>query len=493
MPRSRSRRGRLERRELSSAELVEVLAARVDALDRRGPRLESVLAMDPRAADRAARLDAERAAGRVRGPLHGIPVLVKDNVETAGILGATAGSLALSGVPVARDADAVVALRRQGAIVLGKTNLSEWANFRSRHSSSGWSAVGGQTRNPHALDRSPGGSSSGTAAAIAAGLSPVGVGTETDGSIVCPAAMCGVVGLKPTHARIPAGGVIPLAATQDCVGPIARTVADAALAFDAMCDHAMAGTAAVPLALSAGPDGLAGARIGVAREHYTGHDRATDELFARALDAMRDAGAVLVDPADVPTAAELARFDDELVVLTHELHDGLDRYLARRAGQRGDAPRSLAELVEFNEAHAREELALFGQDLLVESAATAGLDDAHYLECFERNRERARRRGVDAALAAAGVDALFTVTAEPAAPIDHVNGDPPAVVSSSPAAVAGYPSVTIPIGSVRGLPVGASFVGPRGSEPTLVRLASGLEHVLGPGPRPRLGEHAPAG
>ncbi|MCU1494785.1 MAG: amidase [Acidimicrobiaceae bacterium] len=472
---------RLEARELSGVELVEATLARIAAVDLGEDGVRSTVSLDSEATEIAARLDAERAAGRVRGPLHGIPVVVKDNVETAGELGTTAGSLALAGVPVQRDADVVARLRAAGAVVIAKANLSEWANFRSRHSSSGWSAVGGQTRNPYALDRSPGGSSSGSAAAVAAGLVPVAVGTETDGSIVCPAAMNGVVGLKPTHSLVSVAGVVPLAGSQDCVGPLGRSVADAAALLTVLAGPRPATVGAQPLpdyVSSVSADGLAGARIGVARDHYTGCHPAADRLFEHALDAAREAGATLVDPADVPTAAELAGFADELLVLMHELHDGLDRYLAARDGGRGSCPRSLAELVAFNDANAAAELSLFGQDILVESAATGGLDSPDYLSAFARNRERARARGLDPAFEESGADAIVTLTMGPAWCIDQVNGDPSVPTSSSPAAVAGYPALSMPIGTVSGLPVGVTFVGRPWSESTLIRLASGLEHIL---------------
>ncbi|MHB1599696.1 MAG: amidase family protein, partial [Acidimicrobiales bacterium] len=402
--------------EVTSVEIVELALDRVASLDSSGPSLHSVLAVDPDALGHAAALDAERRGGHVRGPLHGVPVLVKDNIETAGVLGATAGSLALLGVAVEHDAPAVALLRAGGAVVLGKTNLSEWANFRSSHSVSGWSAVGGQTRNPHVLDRSPGGSSAGSGAAVAAGLAPLALGTETDGSIVCPAAFNGVVGLKATHGLVSADGVVPLAPSQDCVGPMGRHVADVAAALDVL----VAGGPLGGRMPSGGyrshavEDGLAGARIGVARLHFTGASPVADRLFGDALAAMRDGGARLVDPADVPTAVELAGYADELLVMSYEIHDSLDRYLRARDGGRGACPGSLAELVEYNDAHSEDELALFGQDLLVGALATDGLASPVYRAAFARNRERARERGIDAALAGSGADVLVTLTSGPA-------------------------------------------------------------------------------
>ncbi|MHB1782974.1 MAG: amidase family protein [Acidimicrobiales bacterium] len=467
--------------EVTSVEIVELALDRVASLDSSGPSLHSVLAVDPDALGHAAALDAERRGGHVRGPLHGVPVLVKDNIETAGVLGATAGSLALLGVAVEHDAPAVALLRAGGAVVLGKTNLSEWANFRSSHSVSGWSAVGGQTRNPHVLDRSPGGSSAGSGAAVAAGLAPLALGTETDGSIVCPAAFNGVVGLKATHGLVSADGVVPLAPSQDCVGPMGRHVADVAAALDVLVAGGPLG-GRMPSGgyrSQAVEDGLAGARIGVARLHFTGASPVADRLFGDALAAMRDGGARLVDPADVPTAVELAGYADELLVMSYEIHDSLDRYLRARDGGRGACPGSLAELVEYNDAHSEDELALFGQDLLVGALATDGLASPVYRAAFARNRERARERGIDAALAGSGADVLVTLTSGPAGCIDQVNGDPSFVVSSSAAAVAGYPTLSMPIGTASGLPVGVSLIGRPFAEATLLRIGAGLEHVLG--------------
>lgn len=468
---------RLGAGEVTSAGIVTAALGRIEDVDAAGPSLRSVLAVEPGALAEAEVRDAERRAGRVRGPLHGIPVLVKDNIETRGACGATAGSLALLGMAADADAACVARLREAGAVVLGKTNLSEWANFRSRHAVSGWSAVGGQTRNPHALDRSPGGSSSGSGAAVAAGLAPLALGTETDGSIVCPAALNGVVGLKPTHGLVPTRGVVPLAPSQDCVGPLGRRVADVAIALDALVP---AGTGALGsgYAAHAVPARLAGVRIGVARQHYSGACPPADALFEEALSAASGAGAIVVDPADVPTAGELAAFVDEMVVLSFELHDSLDRYLAARSGPGGSGPRSLAEVVALNDLHGARELRLFGQDLFVEALETTGLGSGRYVEALERNRERARARGLDAAFASSSADILMMVTTGPAWVIDQLNGDPPVVISSSPAAVSGYPTLTLPIGAVAGMPVGASLVGRPFSEATLLRVAAGLEREL---------------
>jgi len=475
-------------KDLTRAELVETLLGRIARLDRAGPQLRSVLAVDGRAAERAEAAEAAEAAapGLAARPLLGVPVLVKDNLDTAGGLGTTAGSLALAEVPPARDATAVARLREAGAVVLGKTNLSEWANFRSRRSSSGWSAVGGQTRNPHALDRSPGGSSSGSGAAVAAGFAPLAVGTETDGSILCPAAVCGVVGVKPTRGLVSRAGVVPIAASQDSVGPMARSVVDAALLLGVLAGADLADPATLerPAGLPAEytqfcrAGGLEGMRVGVPRAFYTGYHPAADRVVAEALRAMHEAGATLIDPVEVPTAAELDESEDELTVFFHEFHDGLDRYLAGRPGDRDACPRSLAELIAFNEANAGEELALFGQDLFEAAAATEGLDAPGYRQALERNLRRAGRDGLDAALDGAGLDALVVLTMAPAWCIDQVNGDPSLRAGYQAAAVAGYPSISLPVGSVDGLPVGLTFLGRAWSEPTLLRLASALEHQL---------------
>jgi len=489
----------LEAGETTSAELTATLLARIGAIDATGPRLNAVLAVDESAVDAARATDAERASGAVRGPLHGIPVLVKDNLDTAG-LASTAGSLALACAPPVRDAVVVGALRDAGAVIIGKTNLSEWANFRSARSSSGWSAVGGQTRNPYALDRSPSGSSSGSGAAVAAGLAPVAIGTETDGSILSPAAVAGLVGLKPTVGLVSRTGVVPIAESQDTPGPMARSVLDAAalLGVIARVDPADPACANRPSDLPGDyrpfcrPDGLRGARIGVprpaasdrARFRFSGYHDGADAVFARALAAMRDGGARVVDAVEVPGAEQEPDAEDELVVLCHEFHDGADRYLAARAEAAGAGPRSLSEVIAFNTAHADTELVLFGQDLLERAVATAGLDDEGYRAARARCVASARANGIDYALDRGGLDALAVLTTAPAWCIDHVNGDTFLGAGYSIAAVAGYPSITVPIGMVHGLPVGLALLGRAWSEAVLLRLAAGLEALLGLSLRP---------
>lgn len=474
----------------SAAELVEQLLRRVEEIDRGGPALRSVLALHEGAVEEARVLDHERLQGLQRGRLHGIPVLVKDNVDTDGPLATTAGSLALTAPECQpqRPAPLVERLREAGAVVVGKANLSEWANFRSHHSSSGWSAVGGQCRNPHVLDRSPGGSSSGSGAAVAAGLVPLAIGTETDGSILCPATVCGVVGIKPTVGLVPRTGVVPISASQDTVGPLARSVADAAallvaIAGDDGLDPASAGR---PRGLAGAgdrplldPDALAGARIGVPRAHYFGYSAAADAAVEHAIGLMAAAGAEIVDPADVETAEELATSPDEMTVLLHEFKVGLEAYLAARPGPPEACPRTLLELAAFNAAHREQELGLFGDEILSEAAATGGLEAAEYREASARALDLARARGIDGTLRRHELDALVTPTMGAAWCIDVVNGDShTGGAGYQAAAVAGYPAISLPVGSVRGLPLGICLMGPAFSEPRLIGLAFALEQLL---------------
>ena len=461
--------------------LAEQYLARIAEVDAAGPRVNAVIERNPDALAIAARLDAEREAGRVRGPLHGIPVLLKDNVDTADRMRTSAGSLALAESIAPRDAFIAERLRAAGAVILGKTNLSEWANFRSTRSSSGWSGRGGQTRNPYALDRNPSGSSSGSAVAAAANLAAITVGTETDGSIVSPASICGVVGLKPTVGLVSRAGIIPISHSQDTAGPITRTVADAAALLGVLAgpdprDGATAagrgkGRADYTRALS--PDGLRGARIGVARNHFGFNDR-VDRVMDEAIAAMRAAGAVIVDPANVATAG---KFDDsEFEVLLYEFKAGVNAYLASLGAR---APhRSLADLIAFNERNRAREMPYFGQELFVRAQQKGPLTDPAYTAAVAKNRRLARREGLDATLARHRLDAIVAPTNNPAWPTDLANGDHFTGGSSSPAAVAGYPSITVPAGFVLGLPVGISFTGAAWSEPTLLRLASGFERVM---------------
>jgi amidase len=479
----------LQQGSTTSVQLVETLLRRITEVDREGPELRAVLAVCPDAIEAARKLDAERRQGEVRGPLHGIAALVKDNIDTAGSEGTTAGSLALAMTRPVNDAFVVQRLRAAGVIVIAKSNLSEWANFRAKHSSSGWSAVGGQCRNPHALDRSPGGSSSGSGAGVAAGLSPLAVGTETDGSILCPAALNGVVGIKPTVGLTSRTGVVPISSSQDTVGPIARNVLDAAALLGVLAggaegvDPLDAATTRRPRDLPVdytefcSRDGLSGARIGVPRRDYFGYSPKADALVEAALRVARDAGAVIVDPADVATAEAIRKSDDETTVMLHEFKAGIETYLATRPPGNGQ-PRTVAEIVAFNEEHAAEELAFLGQEVLIAACEAGGLDSPAYLRARSRNWRRARRDGIDAALKNANADVLAFPTTGPAWCIDHVNGDPHARAGYQAAAVAGYPAISLPVGKINGLPVGLCLVGPAWSEPVLIRIAFALEQML---------------
>ncbi len=466
----------------TSRSLTEQYLARIAAMDRAGPTLRAVLETNPDALAIADALDAERKARGPRGPLHGVPVLVKDNLATADRMFTTAGSLALVGSRVPRDAFVVERLRAAGAIVLGKTNLSEWANFRSTHSSSGWTGRGGQCRNPYALDRSPSGSSSGTGAAVAANYCTAGIGTETDGSILSPSSANSLVGIKPTVGLVSRAGIIPISHNQDTAGPMARSVRDAAIMLGAIAgadrrDAATAGSGGHVEAdytrfLDAG--GLKGARIGVARKVYMGYSPATDALVEAALLAMKDAGAVIVDPADIATAG---KFDDsEFDALLYDFKHDLNAYLAD-LGPSSPA-RTLADLIAYNASHRADELKYFGQEIFEQAQKKGPLTDDAYVKAVAKNHRQSRTEGIDATVAKYRLDALVAPTGGPPPLIDLVNGDPGGGGSStSPAAVAGYPSVTVPCGYVFGVPVGLSFFGRAYTEPVLLRLAYAYEQA----------------
>ena len=461
----------------TSQSITQSSLDRIRRLDRAGPSIRSVLEINPDALKAARSLDAERKVGRVRGPLHGIPVLLKDNIDTGDRMMTTAGSLALVGAPAPRDAFVVKRLREAGAVILGKTNLSEWANIRSSKSTSGWSARGGQTKNPYGLDRNPCGSSSGTGAAIAASFAVVGVGTETNGSIVCPSGAAGLVGLKPTVGLVSRTGIIPISHSQDTAGPMARSVADAAALLTAMAgiDPDDAATQAAQGHIEADyrsflkTDALKGARIGVARRAVTGYNAHTDRLFEQAVADLKRLGAEIVDPADFGSLGDYD--DDELEVLLFELKAGLNAYLA---GRPGVDVRSLEDVIAFNETNAKRQMPLFGQDLFVKAQTQGPLTDAAYLKAAEKSR-RLARAGIDEVLAQHKLDAIIAPTGSPAWLTDHVNGDAFQGSSSSPAAVAGYPSVTVPMGLAQGLPVGLSFVGTAWAEGKLLGLAFAYE------------------
>jgi len=439
--------------------------------------------VNPEALEIARRLDGERGAGRARGPLHGIPLLVKDNIDTADRMLTTAGSLALTGSRPARDATVAARLREAGAVILGKANLSEWANFRSTRSASGWSGRGGLCCNPYVLDRTPCGSSSGSAAAVSANLAAAALGTETDGSVVCPSSACGVVGIKPTVGLTSRAGVIPVAHSQDTVGVHGRTVADAAAVLGAIAGPDSRDQATAEAGSHAQPDytrflddhGLQGARIGVARDLFFGYSEHTDRIAEAALDALREAGAFIVDPADVPTAREMRESAAELEILRYELKADLNAYLA----ERGDPEvGTLTDLIAFNKAHADQELRFFRQEHFVEAEAKAGLDAPEYIEALAESHRLSRERGLDAVLDEHRLDALFAPTLSPPWVTDLVNGNKPLGSSSQPAAMAGYPLVTVPAGIAFGhLPVGVTFMGRAWSEPVLVRLAHAFERA----------------
>jgi len=474
----------LQQGRFSVVELVTWYLARIEAIDRAGPALRSVIEVNPEAHDIAAVLDAEQAAGSRRGPLHGIPVLLKDNIDTDDQLRTTAGSLALLQGRPKRDAFVAAQLRRAGAVILGKANLSEWANFRSTRSSSGWSARGGQALNPYALDRTPCGSSSGSATAVAANLAAGSVGTETDGSILCPAAMSGVVGIKPTVGLTSRSGVIPVSHSQDTVGPFGRTVADAALLLGALAgidprDPATAashGRAAADYSVFLDAEGLRGARLGVPRTLYFGYSAPADAAAEQALRVIREAGATLVDPADIPTARLMKESRGELEVLLYECKAGLNAYLAQRGPE--DAVHSLEELIEFNRVHAAEEMPYFGQETLEMAQAKGPLSEQAYRETLETNRRLSRQEGIDAVLDEHRLDALVLPTSGVPWKIDHLCGDHHGGGSSShPAALAGYPAITVPAGWYQGLPLGITFLGRAFSEPVLIKLAHAYEQA----------------
>jgi amidase len=468
----------------TSRSIVEKYLVRIDEIDRRGPELHSILELNPDARSIADAMDAERRAGHLRGPLHGVPVLLKDNIATADRMLTTAGSLALAGASAPGDAFIVERLRAGGAVILGKTNLSEWANFRSTHSSSGWSGRGGQTKNPYALDRNPSGSSSGSGAATAANLAAIAVGTETDGSIVSPSHVNSLVGIKPTLGLVSRSGIVPIAHSQDTAGPMARSVGDAAILLGVLAgsDPRDSATAAADTrgrrdySRSLVPGGLRGARIGVVRNRLFGYSMAADALAEEAIADMTREGAVIVDPANIPT---LGRFDEsEFDVLQYEFKADLNKYL----GSLGSAARvhSLMDIITFNEAHKSDELPHFGQEIMVMAQKKEPLTDAKYRAELASNRRLAGALGVDATMRAYRLDALVAPTGGPAWLIDLVNGDGGTATAPGPStvtSVAGYPHITVPMGFVRGLPVGISFFGRAWSEPALIKLAYSYEQA----------------
>ena len=468
----------------TSRSICAAYLARIAELD---PKLHAVLETNPDALTAADRLDAERKAGHVRGPLHGIPVLVKDNIATADRMMTTAGSLALVGVPAPRDAALVARLRAAGAVIIGKTNLSEWANIRSSHSISGWSGRGGQCRNPYALDRNPCGSSSGTGAAIAASFAAVGVGTETDGSIVCPSGANSLVGLKPTVGLVSRSGVIPIAHSQDTPGPMCRTVTDATILLGALAgaDPTDLATATAPSAVpdytkALDPNGLKGARIGVVRAAFGSPEG--DRLVNAALDVLKAQGAVLVDPVEIPHMRDYG--DQEFTVLLYELKADLNAYLAGLGA--ASRVKTLADVIAFNDAHKDTEMPYFGQESFIQAQEKGPLTDDAYVEALAHCRRLSRAEGADVAFAKDKLDALVAPTGGPAWLIDLVNGDCfTGGGNSSIAAVAGYPTITVPVGYSFGVPVGMSFIGKPWTEATLIKLAYAYEQAAKPRRAPR--------
>ena len=476
----------LASRKLTAAGLTRDYLRRIEAMDRRGPRLKSVLEINPEASSIAGASDRERINGRMRGPLHGVPVLIKDNLDTHDRMSTSAGSLALEGSLAPRDSFVVERLRAAGAIILGKTNLSEWANFRGNRSISGWSGRGGQTRNPYFLDRSPSGSSSGSAAAVSANFAALAIGTETNGSIVSPASHCGVVGLKPTVGLVSRAGIIPIAASQDSAGPIARTVTDAAALLAVILgpdprDPATAASAEYvsshPAALLA-PKPMPRARLGVVHNLFQMHPL-VDPVFAKALGALREHGAELIDPIKMPSRSELGGADYQRML--YEFKAGLNAYFATLGP--GASIKRIEDVIDFNQRHATRELQLFDQKILLEAAAKGPLSDAAYIEANARCCKYAE--SLTALMDEHRLDAIIAPTAGPAGTLDFINGDRGLGGSSSYSAIAGWPIITVPCGDVFGLPVGMSFFGRAWSEPTLVNIALAFEQATGARRTPR--------
>jgi amidase len=464
----------------TSKAITQAYIARIKAIDKAGPRINSVIVVNPDAIAIAAALDKERREKGPRGPLHGIPILIKDNVATGDRMPTTAGSLALKGVRANRDAFVVERLRAAGAVILGKTNLSEWANIRSTRSTSGWSAVGGLTRNPYALDRNTSGSSSGTGASISASLAAAGIGTETDGSIISPSAINGLVGIKPTVGLVSRAGIIPISVTQDTAGPMARSVADAAILLTAIAGTDTADETTRDASVRAADyvkvldrNALKGARIGVVRSQFGGRNDLVTAQVEKALEAMREHGAVLVDIAQLPNYGKYG--PTELEAFMHELKAGIPRYLADYAP---NAPvKTLADIIAFNEREAKRELKYFGQEYFLLSQAKGGLDSPEYAAAIANNRRLSREEGIDKVLAENNLDALVAPSNSPAWITDFVRGDFSGGGFTQPAAVAGYPHITVPAGFVQGLPCGISFVGTAWSEPKLIAIAYAFEQA----------------
>jgi len=453
---------------------------RIDDIDKSGPAINSIIELNPDALSIAESLDRERKEKGPRGPLHGIPILIKDNIDTADRMMTTAGSLALVGARPSQDSSVAKKLRDAGVVLVGKTNLSEWANFRSSHSTSGWSGRGGQTKNPYSADRNPCGSSSGSGAAITANLSAAAIGTETDGSVVCPSSANSLVGMKPTLGLVSRAGIIPIAHSQDTAGPMTRTVRDAAILLGALTGidardsytRASLGKSHLDYTRFLDRDGLKGARLGVARKYFGFNDR-VDKLMNDLIAEMKKLGAVIVDPADIPTSG---KFDDsELEVLLYEFKSDLNAYLAGLGTK--TSVHSLKDIIAFNESNREKEMPYFGQDLFVKAEAKGPLTDKKYLQALQKNRLLSRTQGIDFVIRKHRLDALIAPTGGPAWPTDWINGDHFTGGYSSASAVAGYPHITVPAGFVFGLPVGMSFFGAAWTEPKLFKFAYAFEQA----------------
>ncbi len=461
---------------LDSHQLAQQFLQRIRRIDQSGPTLHAVIETNPDALKLAGELDATRAQQAKRGPLYGIPVLLKDNIDTGDRMLTTAGSLALVAAPAPRDAALVTRLRKAGALILGKGNLSEWANFRSTHSSSGWSGRGGQTHNPYALDRNPCGSSSGPAAAVAAGLTTVAIGTETDGSILCPSSMNGIVGIKPTLGLVSRSGIVPISHNQDTAGPMARSVADAATLLSVIAGSdphdpatANADAHATDYTRFLDPNGLKGKRIGVVRQ-LGGSERHADRVLNQAIALMKAQGATIIDPVTLPHLNQLGALEN--TVLLYDFKHDINVYLATRTGL---PVHDLKDLIAFNKHHAAQEMPWFGQELFIQAEAKGPLTDTVYRKALAKAKRLAGPEGIDAALKAHHLDALLAPSSGPAFTTDPILGDHILGGASEPAAVAGYPSMSVPAGWVHGLPVGIVLFGAKWSEPTLIAIAYGFE------------------
>jgi amidase len=489
----------LARGKWTSAHLVELYLARINAIDtdkdRNGPHLGAVLALNPDAPAIARQLDQERKAGHLRGPLHGIPILVKDNIETRDPIATTAGSLALADWRPAQDAFVAARLRAAGAVILGKSNLSEWANYRSTHSTSGWSGVGGQTKNPYALDRNPSGSSSGSGAGASANLCAAAIGSETDGSVTGPSSINGICGIKPTVGLVSRSGIVPISASQDTAGPMARTVRDVAILLSAMTgvdaqDPASAssqGKFAADYTSFLDANGLRGARLGIARKFFE-NNADMDAFLNGCVAALKKAGAELIDPADLATHGQIET--PEGAVLSYEFKDGINRYLTRLPP---NAPaRTLQDLIAFNEKNRDREMPYFAQELFLQSQARGPLTDLAYIKARADCVRLSRQDGIDALLARYKLDAIVTLTSGPACLTDHINGDQDTGGCTTPAAVAGYPHITVPAGFYDGLPIGLSFFSTAWTEPVLLRLAYAWEQQMNARRKPTFAASAPA-